>query len=155
MRSRSLRGCLLKLILLVPLTLDNMVPTSARLDFRATTTESRNFTCKKPQLRSYNLKDLLQSMHKDIGVVFVLPIYIVVKRCDGHSGCCPSSDRICTPEPSSIYYEEFQIEIRTVKEKDPTMRWITVEQHGNCICKFTSVDERKQMEYLQPKVTFA
>ncbi|XP_076661961.1 uncharacterized protein LOC143365553 [Halictus rubicundus] len=165
MRSRSLRACLLKLVILVPLTLDNMVPSTALIDghhqrvtrrihLPRAVSASRSFLCKEPQNRAYNLRDLMQNVQQNPGETVVQPFYIVVKRCDGYSGCCKSTDKSCTPVASSIFYEEFEIEILSVETRGVKRQWIRVEQHGKCFCENTTVNHRQLMERHQPNVTF-
>lgn len=72
------------------------------------------------------------------------PVYIVLKRCDSHSGCCRSPDLSCAPVESSIYYEEIEIEMLSLAvntKKKVDQRWIKVKQHGECACKIVDANQ--------------
>ncbi|KOX78182.1 hypothetical protein WN51_09541 [Melipona quadrifasciata] len=156
MRNRLLRTFLLKLMILVPLVLDNMVRSAAvnnnRISLSDAVKASNMFVCKKPQSRAYNLKDLMQNVHQNSGESTIQPVYIIVKRCDGHSGCCTNPDMSCLPVKSAIYYEEIEIEIWSF-ETSNRRQWISVEQHGQCSCKITRIMDRYQLEHQQPNIT--
>lgn len=164
MSSGSLRISLLKLVILVPLV--NMVLLReangeghhhhhhriARIHFLSAVNSSKKFACKEPQSRAYHLKDLMQNVNPNPAESSNQPIYIVLKRCDGHSGCCNSSDMSCSPVQSSIYYEEVEIELWNIVTNKTRRQWIRVEQHGKCSCEITTGNDRYQMEHQQPNV---
>ncbi|XP_053980852.1 uncharacterized protein LOC128877512 [Hylaeus volcanicus] len=164
MKNRSLKTSLLRLMILVPLTLDNMVLSAAvnsgghhqqvsrRIHLPRAVNMSKKFTCGEPQSRAYNLRDLMQNVHKNPSESAIQPVYIVLKRCDGHSGCCMSSDMSCSPVESSIYYEEMEIEIWSLETNSTRRQWIRVEQHGRCSCQVTTINDRYQLEHQQPNV---
>ncbi|XP_043260126.1 uncharacterized protein LOC122401816 [Colletes gigas] len=165
MRNRSLRTSLLRLMILVPLTLDNMVLATAangdvhhhrvtrRIHLPRAVDTSKKFICREPQSRAYNLRDLMQNVHKNSGESAIQPVYIVLKRCDGHSGCCMSPDMSCSLVESSIYYEEMEIEIWSLETNGTRRQWIRIEQHGRCACEVTTINDRYQLEYQRPNVT--
>lgn len=158
MRNRSLRTFLLELMILVLLALNNMVRSKAvnRITLSETVKTSSTFVCKQPQFRAYHLRDLMQNVHQNPGESTIQPVYIVIKRCDGHSGCCMNSDMSCLPVRSAIYYEEIEIEVmryETTNRTDKRRQWISVEQHGQCSCEITRIDDRYQLEHQQPNVT--
>ena len=162
MKSRSFRFYLFKLMILIPLTLDNMVPSAAnenyhrsgrRINLTHAVKMSQKFVCKEPQSRAYNLRDLMWDIHQNSGESPVKPVYIVLKRCDGHSGCCTSPDMSCSPMRSAIYYDEIEIEVSSLVLGNTIPRWIRVEQHGKCFCDVTTVNERYQQEFQWPNVT--
>ncbi|KOC65672.1 hypothetical protein WH47_10134 [Habropoda laboriosa] len=164
MRSGSLRSSLLKLMILVPLTLDNMILSAAvngehhhriikKIHLPRAVEASRKFVCKEPQTRAYNLKDLMQDVHQNPGESAVQPVYIILKRCDAHAGCCMSPDMSCSPVLSAIYYEEVEIEIWSLETNNTRRQWIRVEQHSKCSCEVTTINDRYRLEHQQPKVT--
>ncbi|XP_043496279.1 uncharacterized protein LOC122520263 [Polistes fuscatus] len=109
----------------------------------------RNFSCREPQFRSYNLRDLMKNIHTNSEIVN-LPLYIVLNRCDVHSGCCGSKLKSCTPIESKNYHDELEIEINSLKTNLSRRLWIKVEQHGECICAETDPDERQSFSI--PKI---
>lgn len=151
-------------MVLIPLTLDNMVPTAVangenhhrvarRIHLPRAVDTSRKFVCKEPQPRAYNLKDLMQNVHQNPGESAIQPVYIVLKRCDGHSGCCMSPDMSCSPIETAIYYEEIEIEIWSLETNGTRRQWIRVEQHGKCTCEVTTINDRYRLEHQLPNVT--
>lgn len=163
MRIRSSRFSLLKLMIFIPLALNNMGPSAAtnsdnhrwlfgRITLSDAVKESKSFVCKEPQFRAYNLKDLMQNVHQNPGESAIQPVYIVLKRCDGHSGCCTSSDMSCLPVESAISYQEIEIEVWSL-ENSKRRQWIRVEQHGKCSCEITTINDRYQLEHQQPNIT--
>ncbi|XP_066587237.1 uncharacterized protein [Prorops nasuta] len=113
---------------------------------------SRKFACKEPQSRAYNLRDLMQRHHQNAGETANQPIYIVLKRCDLHSGCCRSPDMSCTPVESDVYFEDFEIEVWSLYNNDTRRQWIRVAQHGSCYCEETNANNRTQLEKENPQV---
>lgn len=122
---------------------------------RAVEKSRKGFLCKVPQERAYNLQDLMQSLNlQNPGESANQPAYVVLKRCDVHSGCCQSPDKSCSPKPSSTYYDDVQIELWSVEaEKGMRKQWIRVEQHGECSCEVTNSSERQRLETQKPNVT--
>ncbi|KZC07393.1 PREDICTED: uncharacterized protein LOC107185710 [Dufourea novaeangliae] len=166
MRNRLSKSSLLKLLIIVPLTLDNIVLSMANPDghhhHRRTARKihlpraidaSRKFVCREPQTRAYNLRDLMQNVQQNPGESAIQPVYIILKRCDGHSGCCMSPDKSCSPVDTSIYYEEMEIEIWSLETNGTRRQWIKVEQHGKCACEVNTSDDRNLLDYQQPNVT--
>ncbi|KAF7396607.1 platelet-derived growth factor subunit A-like [Vespula maculifrons] len=115
--------------------------TPKRLNFSRSLEPSENFLCGEPQSRSYNLRDLMQTVHTNSEIVN-FPLYIVSKRCDVHSGCCKSFNMSCTPVESAIYHDEIEIEIESLQTNRTRKQWIRIEQHGECICAVTNSDQR-------------
>ncbi|XP_076396643.1 uncharacterized protein LOC105663651 [Megachile rotundata] len=163
MKSGSLKSSLLKLMILVPLTLDNIVQSAVngenhhrsgrKMNLTHAVKMSQKFVCKEPQSRAYNLRDLMRDVQQNSGESPVKPVYVVLKRCDGHSGCCTSPDMSCSPEPSAIYYDEIEIEVSSLVHRKTIPRWIRVEQHGRCFCDVTTINDRYQQELQWPNVT--
>lgn len=96
----------------------------------------------------------MQNVQQNTGESVVQPAYIVLKRCDVHSGCCTNPDSSCKPVVSSIYYEEVEIQILSLETKGIRRQWIMAEQHGNCSCEITAINDRHRLEHVQPNVTF-
>ncbi|XP_012270422.1 uncharacterized protein LOC105694382 [Orussus abietinus] len=113
---------------------------------------SRKFPCKEPQPRAYHLRDLMQTVHQNPGESANQPVYIVLKRCDVHSGCCMSPDMSCTPVKNASYFEELEIEIWSLENNKTRRQWIRVEQHGKCTCEVATSNERKRLEHERPFV---
>ncbi|EFN88235.1 uncharacterized protein LOC105192042 [Harpegnathos saltator] len=143
MGRRLTRGLFLMLILTINQMMlapashpsDQQHSAARRIHLMTALEASRNFTCKTPQLRAYNLRDLMQHLPSES---VRQPVYIVLKRCDSHSGCCLSPDLSCAPVDSSIYYEELEIEVRSLITNSRRKVWIKVEQHGKCSCKLNT-----------------
>lgn len=90
------------------------------------------FPC-RPQLRSYNLKDLVNMQDSIMrNMEPRQPAYIVQRRCDSHSGCCFSKDQSCAP--TQIEYEQIQIEIKYLNANVTKKTWIRIERHRSCTC---------------------
>lgn len=111
---------------------------------------TKRFPCEEPQLRAYNLRDLVYGLQPSESAN--QPVYIVLKRCDSHAGCCVSPDLSCAPVQSSIYYEEMEIEIWSLLTNSTMKIWIKVEQHGRCSCEISSTSERLRDDVLPPKI---
>ncbi|XP_020297084.1 uncharacterized protein LOC109861720 [Pseudomyrmex gracilis] len=111
---------------------------------------SRQFPCSEPQTRAYHLRDLVQNLRPSESAN--QPAYIVLKRCDSHSGCCHSPDLSCTPVQSEIHYEEIQIEVWSLQTNSKRKMWIQVEQHGNCTCEISNSTQRLEMDSQQPNI---
>lgn len=148
MENRPTRGSLLRLLPLIFMMIDQIMLAPAsqqnnqqdlevnRTDLRLTIETSKKFTCRDPQLRSYNLGDLMQHVPSESPV---RPGYIVLKRCDSHSGCCNVSGMSCTP--SEVYYEYMEIEIKSVQTNRKRNRWIKVQHHRNCTCRIITTSQ--------------
>ncbi|EZA54643.1 hypothetical protein DMN91_006689 [Ooceraea biroi] len=111
---------------------------------------TKRFPCRDPQSRSYNVRDLVQSMQSSESPN--RPVYIVLKRCDSHSGCCTSPDLSCAPVQSSIYYEEVEVEVWSLLTNSTRRTWIRVEQHGRCSCEISNSSDRLRAD-IQPPAT--
>lgn len=146
-------SCLRLFILITPI-LSNMIESMAVnnktnnyhrtpkiYNFSRSLEPSENFLCGEPQSRSYNLRDLMRTVHTNYEFVN-FPLYIVSKRCDVHSGCCKSFYMSCTPVKSAIYHDEMEIEIESLQTNGTRKQWIRIEQHGRCVCASTELDER-------------
>ncbi|KAK2583691.1 hypothetical protein KPH14_009617 [Odynerus spinipes] len=155
----------LRLLILIALSLSNAAPSMTTDDkvhhrlprripySRTTTIETwRKFPCREPQPRAYILPDLMQSFYQNLGKSVNFPIYIVLKRCDMHSGCCTTSNKSCTPVDSEIYYEDIEIEIYSLKTNNTRKEWIRVEQHGKCACAVTTAEERHHSKKRKPNI---
>lgn len=165
MKSRWLRSSLLRLTIIILSILDNTILSTTmtsggtthhhrRIQLPRSVDALRKFTCRDAQSRAYHLKDLMQqSVYQNSDESANQPVYIVLKRCDGHSGCCMSPDMSCSPIASAIYYEEMEIEIWSFQTNDTRRQWIRVEQHGKCSCEVTTTNDRYQLEHKQPNVT--
>lgn len=113
-------------------------------------TNAKKFLCREPQMRAYNLRDLVQNLHPSESAN--QPVYIVLKRCDSHAGCCVSPDLSCMPVRSSIYYEEIEIEVWSLETNRTRREWIRVEQHSNCSCEISNANERLSHDTQLPSV---
>ncbi|KAI4487064.1 hypothetical protein M0802_012053 [Mischocyttarus mexicanus] len=127
--------------------LQQRVPT--RINFTRALQVARNFSCQTPQLRSYNLRDSMRTVHKSSEIVN-FPLYIVLNRCDVHSGCCRDTSKSCTPIESLIYHDEIEIELSSLETNRTKKLWIKVEQHGNCTCSKTNPEQRRN--YSNPNI---
>ncbi|XP_015171370.1 PREDICTED: uncharacterized protein LOC107063793 [Polistes dominula] len=116
--------------------------TPKRMNFSRSLEAAQNFSCREPQFRSYNLRDLMKTVHSNSEIVD-FPLYIVLNRCDVHSGCCKAITKSCTPIESQIYYDEIEIDISSIETTKKKRLWIRVEQHGKCICADTNPDQRR------------
>ncbi|XP_034946963.1 uncharacterized protein [Chelonus insularis] len=115
---------------------------------------ARNLSCIDPQPRAYHLKDLMENY----GLLHPKespdqPAYLVVRRCDGQSGCCSSPDLVCMPEANTIYFEELEIQLWSVETKKPIRKIISVEQHSTCSCEPANQTERENLERRRPKIS--
>ncbi|XP_032663418.1 uncharacterized protein LOC116840621 [Odontomachus brunneus] len=152
MENRPTTGMFLRFLLLI-LTIVNqtmLAPANhhsgnqhvaRRIDLQSAISIRKNFTCKEPQQRAYNLRDLMQHLPSERTRQ---PVYIVLKRCDSYSGCCRSADLSCIPVESSIYYEDIEIEMSSLAmttKRKADHRWIRVKQHGECICKIVDANQ--------------
>ncbi|XP_011168948.1 platelet-derived growth factor subunit A [Solenopsis invicta] len=111
---------------------------------------TKKFLCKEPQSRAYNLRDLVHTMHSS--EIVEQPMYIVVKKCDSHSGCCVSPDLSCAPVQSSIYHEDMEVEVWSLLTNSTRRVWIRIEQHGRCSCEISSVSERLREDTRLPNI---
>ncbi|XP_029174622.1 uncharacterized protein LOC114943207 [Nylanderia fulva] len=163
MKSRSTRRSLLILWILILTTLDQMMlvwaahhgghhqqRVSRRIHLSRAMETTKKFLCREPQSRSYNLRDLVQSMHPSERAN--QPVYIVLKRCDSHSGCCVSPDLSCAPVQSSIYHEEMEVEVWSLLTNSTKRAWIRVEQHGRCSCEISNASERFRTDVQLPGI---
>ncbi|XP_076685070.1 uncharacterized protein LOC143377554 [Andrena cerasifolii] len=164
MRSGSLRTCLLRLMVLIPLA--SMVTNAgtvangeghphhnhprSRISFSSAVNMAKKFVCKEPQLRAYHLKDLMQPIVQSFGDTASQPIYIVLKRCDGQSGCCSNPDLICSPV--QVHYEDIEIELWSLQANKTRRQWVRVEQHDRCSCEINALHSRHQLDHKQLKV---
>lgn len=110
----------------------------------------KKFPCREPQSRAYNLRDLVHSMQSSESVN--QPVYVVLKRCDSHSGCCISPDLSCAPVQSSIYHEEMEVEVWSLKTNSTRKVWIKIEQHGRCSCEISSASGRFKEDTQPPSI---
>lgn len=143
-------------MILAPLILDNMVLPAAtknryphhQVERKINMEQSKNisdeFICKEVQLRSYVLDDLFQRAYPNQGMYIYHPMYVVLKRCDGHSGCCNSSASRCAPV--TIVYDDVEVKIGSFINDLKISGWIRVEQHRECSCKPTSRREKFERE---------
>ncbi|KAI4485330.1 hypothetical protein M0804_006835 [Polistes exclamans] len=123
--------------------------TPKRMNLSQSNDVVKKFSCREPQFRSYNLRDLMKDIHTNSESVNY-PLYIVLNRCDVHSGCCGSTLKSCTPMESEIYHDELEVEINSIETNISRTLWIRVEQHGKCICAETDPDERQSFSI--PKI---
>ncbi|KAH0950842.1 hypothetical protein HN011_008079 [Eciton burchellii] len=108
------------------------------------------FLCRDPQSRSYNVRDVMQGMQSSESPN--RPVYIVLKRCDSHSGCCTSPDLSCAPVQSSIYHEEMEVEVWSLLTNSTRKIWIRVEQHGRCSCEISNSSDRLKADIQPPAI---
>ncbi|KAL6254930.1 hypothetical protein P5V15_014272 [Pogonomyrmex californicus] len=151
MKSR-LSGSCLRLLILILTTMDQTTVVlmarhdghhhrvSRRINLPRVMEATKKFLCREPQSRAYNVRDVMQNLQSSENVN--QPVYIVLKRCDSHSGCCVSPDLSCAPVQSSIYYEEMEIEVLSLRTNITRRTWIRIEQHGRCSCEISSASER-------------
>ncbi|XP_018305060.1 uncharacterized protein [Mycetomoellerius zeteki] len=156
------RGSLLRLLILILTTVDQMMVVltahhgghhhrvSRRIHLPRAVEATKKFLCREPQSRAYNLRDLVHSMQPSESVN--QPVYIVVKKCDNHSGCCVSPDLSCAPVPSSIYHEDMEIEVWSLLTNSTRRVWIRIEQHGRCSCEISSASERLKEDTRPPSI---
>lgn len=114
---------------------------------------ARKHSCGEPQQRGYHLVDLMynEGLLKN-GEQPNQPAYLVVRRCDSHSGCCPSIYMTCRPDPETIYFERLEIEL-SYYDGRPFRMNITVEQHASCYCDDSiNQTERETMDTQRPKI---
>ncbi|XP_057328125.1 uncharacterized protein LOC130669330 [Microplitis mediator] len=115
---------------------------------------ARKFRCTEPQPRAYHLKDLMDSQGLlESNETPNLPAYLVIRRCDGYSGCCASPEMMCMPLEDSIEHEELDVQFWSVNTKKFTFKRITVEQHHNCSCEPANNTEREALESKRPRIT--
>ncbi|XP_014488179.1 PREDICTED: snake venom vascular endothelial growth factor toxin ICPP-like [Dinoponera quadriceps] len=139
------RRSFLRLLLLVLTAIGQTSPAPTHSDHRPLETKrthlhtvleaTKNFICKKSQPRAYSLMDLMQHLPSESAR---RPVYIVLKRCDSYAGCCNSPDLSCAPVESSIYYEEMEIVMSSLKTNSSRRTWIRVRQHGECSCELST-----------------
>lgn len=156
MRPIKYESCLRLFILIIPM-LGNMIESMAinnetikiitvynltpqQYNFSHSLEPSEDFPCGEPQSRSYNLRDLMSTVHEYHESVNY-PLFIVSKRCDKHSGCCKSFTMSCMPIKSAIYYDKMEIEIHSILFNGTRKQWIQIEQHGLCSCKDITLDK--------------
>lgn len=163
MKSRP-RGSLLKLLILILTAMDQTMavlathhgghhhPVPRRIHLPRAMEATKKFLCREPQSRAYNLRDLVHSMKPSESVN--QPVYIVVKKCDSHSGCCVSPDLSCTPVHSSIYHEDMEVEVWSLLTNSTRKVWIRIEQHGRCSCEISSASERLREDIRPPSIQF-
>jgi len=154
------RGSLLRLLILILTTLDQtMVVLTAhhgghrvprRIHLPRAIEATKRFPCREPQSRAYNLIDLVHNMQPSESVN--RPVYIVVKKCDSHSGCCVSPDLSCAPVQSSIYHEDMEIEVQSLLTNNTRRVWIRTEQHGRCSCEISNTSDRFREDTQPPSI---
>lgn len=157
-----MKRSLLRLLILILTTMDQMMllfaahhgghhhRMSKRIHLSSAREATMRFLCREPQSRAYNLRDLVQSMNPSESAN--QPVYIVLKRCDSHSGCCISPDLSCTPVQSSIYYDEMEVEVWSLMTNSTRRAWIRVEQHGRCTCEISNATERLRTDIQLPSI---
>lgn len=162
MKSRSMKRSLLRLLFLILTTVDQMMVvlathhgghhhrTPRKTHLSRTMEATKRFPCREPQLRAYNLRDLMQSMHPSESPN--QPAYIVLKRCDSHSGCCVSPDLSCMPVQSWIYHEKMEVEVWSLLTNSTRRQWIKVEQHDKCGCEISNATERHKTDIQLPSI---
>ena len=129
-----------------------ILPTSADQTLIQAVQISRNFSCKEPQLRAYNLQDLMQEVIQNSAETPTHPAYIVLKRCDAHTGCCHTTEMSCSPVTSSNYFENVEIRIWNVETNETKNIWIKIEQHRKCVCEEINISDRIVQENLRPQI---
>ncbi|XP_024881569.1 uncharacterized protein LOC112460879 [Temnothorax curvispinosus] len=144
------RESLLRLLILILTAVDQTMVTahhdghhhraSGRIHLPRAMEATKKFLCREPQSRAYNLRDLVHNMQPSESVN--RPVYIVVKKCDSHTGCCVSPDLSCAPVRSSIYHEDMEVEVWSLLTNSTKKVWIRIEQHGRCSCEISSAGER-------------
>lgn len=161
MRSGSIKKSFLGFLILILTTMDQttMVVShhgrhrhrvSRKVHLSNAMQASRQFPCSEPQTRAYHLRDFVQNLHPSESAN--QPAYIVLKRCDSHSGCCYSPDLSCIPVQSEIHHEEIQIEVWSLQTNSKRKIWIEVEQHGKCTCEISNSTQRLEVDGQQPSI---
>lgn len=155
------RGSLLRLLILILTAVDQTMIVltahhgghhriSRRIHLPRMMEATKKFLCREPQSRSYNLRDLMHNMQPSDSVN--QPTYVVVKRCDSHSGCCLSPDLSCSPISSSIYHEDMEIEVWSLLTNSTRKIWIKIEQHDSCSCEISNIGNRSREDKQSPSV---
>ncbi|XP_011695257.1 PREDICTED: platelet-derived growth factor subunit A-like [Wasmannia auropunctata] len=154
------RGSLLRLLILILTTVDQtLVVLTAhhgghhhrvprRIHLPRAMEATKKFLCREPQSRAYNLRDLVQNPSESVNQ----PVYIVVKRCDNHSGCCVSPDLSCGPVHSLIYHEDMEVEVWSLLTNSTRRVWIRIEQHDRCSCEISNAKNRTREDTQPPSV---
>ncbi|XP_012542322.1 platelet-derived growth factor subunit A [Monomorium pharaonis] len=162
MKGRQTRESFLRLLILILTTVDQTMvvltahhgshhhQVSRKIHLPRAMEATKKFLCKDPQSRAYNLRDLVHSMQSSESVS--QPVYIVVKKCDSHSGCCVSPDLSCAPVQSSIYHEDMEVEVWSLRTNSTRRAWIRIEQHGKCSCEISSASERHREDTRSPNI---
>lgn len=156
------RGSLLRLLILILTATDQTMvvlaarhgghhhPVQRRIHLPRAMEATKKFLCREPQSRAYNLRDLVHSMQPSESVN--QPVYIVVKKCDSHSGCCVSPDLSCAPVQSLIYHEDMEVEVWSLLTNSTRKVWVRIEQHGRCSCEISSASERLREDTRPPNI---
>lgn len=135
-------------------SIKNEPTTPERINLLLSVDVSRKFECNDPQARAYNLRDLMERLElHGPGESANQPPYMVVKRCDGHSGCCWSPDMACTSIDNSTYYEDIEIEVWSLLTEKSRRQWIRVEHHGKCSCEVMNFSDRERLKFQKPNIT--
>jgi len=159
MKDKSSRRSLLRLFILILIMHQTIIlathhgshqRVSRKIHLPRAMEATKIFLCKDPQSRSYNVRDLVQDMQSSESPN--RPVYIVLKRCDSHSGCCISPDLSCAPVQSSIYHEEMEVEVWSLLTNSTRRTWIRVEQHGRCSCEISSSSDRFKADTQPPAI---
>ncbi|XP_011301180.1 uncharacterized protein [Fopius arisanus] len=113
----------------------------------------QEFYCNGPQPRTYHIIDLLKD-HKYItnsSVPIITPSYLVVKRCDGHAGCCDSPSLTCLAKTKS----EKEIEIYRLEANGTSqLVKLTIENHTSCECgTANNKTYREQLNVRKPNIS--
>ncbi|XP_033208819.1 uncharacterized protein LOC117167763 [Belonocnema kinseyi] len=129
-----------------------ILPTYADQNLIQAVQNSRNFSCKEPQNRAYNLQDLMQEVQQNSAETPTHPAYIILKRCDAHSGCCHTTEMSCFPVTSWNYFEDVEIRIWNVETNKTRNIWIRIEQHRKCACEESNISDRIAQESRKPRI---
>lgn len=160
MKGRLMRRSLLRFLILILTTMDQMMlapathhgrhhRTSGRIHLSRAVEATKRFFCREPQLRAYNLRDIVHLQSSDS---VNQPVYIMLKRCDSHAGCCVSPDLSCALVQSSVYHEEIEIEVWSLVTNSTRRVWIRVEQHGRCACEIMNTSEKLRAVTQPPNI---
>lgn len=93
----------------------------------------KQFQCGTPQLRSYRIKSLLQDEDHSTAIM-ITPVYTVVSRCDGGTGCCNDSS-VCAPNPAGITNKRVEVSVFNIETQKTNVRILQVEHHESCMCR--------------------
>lgn len=146
-------------IFLLNILCDCLINSSDNDKFKNTATvkyRSKNFSCKNSQPRAYQISDLMTSLNLFDTDCTYSPSYLVINRCDGHSGCCQAYDYTCMPDKKNnetLFIEYWRVDPTNINDNSKIMiKKIVVEQHVSCHCKPANATARKLLNTILPNI---